>query len=159
MRVLLALALGSLGATLSACSDPSPGVPIEADAAVPLSVARDSGSGATFTDLYRDLLGPSGAATCTKAGSCHGGASESGTRASGYICGADKAECRSTLLSSGLLVPGEKDFTKSKLYAVLRKDAGGSVRGNMPKSPTDYVFTAAELDRIGQWVATGAPDD
>jgi hypothetical protein len=164
MRALFALALGLVGSGLGACAVASgevSGGEARVDAAAPPSGPRDSGGGggATFTDIYNDLLGPQGAATCTKGGDCHGGASESGAQASGYICKADKAQCRSTLLSSGLLAQGEKDFTKSGLYGVLRKDVAGARTGTMPKVPGDFVFTAAELDRIGKWVAAGTPDD
>ncbi len=163
MRALLALTLGLVGSGLGACAVASgevSGGEARVDAAAPPSEPRDSGAGgATFTEIYKDLLGPQGAATCTKGGDCHGGASESGTQATGYICKADKAQCRSTLLSSGLLVQGERDFTKSALYGALRKNVGGAASGSMPKVPGNFVFSAAELDRIGRWVAAGTPDD
>ena len=128
---------------------------------------RDSGAGTTFTDIYRDLFGPTGVASCTGVGKCHGGATHDGalgsTRqgAGGYVCAASKSECRSTLLSSGLITAGETDFTKSYVHGVLRKKTAGGTEteGTMPKSPADFVFTKEELDRIAAWVAAGTPDN
>jgi hypothetical protein len=46
-----------------------------------------AGTGTTFTDLYRDFFGPSGAAKCAGNGACHGAADQPGAMASGgYIC-------------------------------------------------------------------------
>ncbi len=129
----------------------------------------DSGSGTTFSDIYRDLLGPTGVAACAGNGKCHGGADQPGSQAtnlkgaSGYICAGTKAECRATLLSSGILLSADKlapepDFTKSYAYAILRRQVGAEVQGSMPKGSA-YVFTKSDLDRIGAWVAAGTPDN
>lgn len=158
MRTAVALALALVGSGLVACAVASgevAGGEPRVDASAPPSGDRDSGSGDTFTDIYRDILGPTGFASCTASSNCHGGASEVGTQSSGYIC-KDKAQCRSTLISSGQLVQGEKDFTKTNLYRALRRS---EKEGRMPQVPSGLIFTQAELDRIGRWVAAGAPDN
>jgi hypothetical protein len=119
----------------------------------------DAGSGTTFTDIYRDLLGPNGGGSCAGNGSCHGAAGQPGA-AVGFICGTDKAQCRATLLSSGFVTAGEKDFTKTYLYSQIRKrNADGTTIGRMPKAPFTYAFSPASVDRIAKWVAAGALDD
>ncbi len=45
------------------------------------------GTGTTFTDLYRDFFGPTGAAKCAGNGTCHGTPDQAGASASGgYVC-------------------------------------------------------------------------
>ncbi len=87
------------------------------------------GTGITFTDLYRDFFGPTGAAKCAGNGMCHGAADQPGAMASGgYICpdamgtvdagaadagdagsggGANpaKAQCRATMMKVILVDP------------------------------------------------------
>lgn len=108
----------------------------------------DAGAGITFTDLYRDLFGPTGSASCSGGGgSCHGTASPPG----GFGCGSNKSDCRTSVAA---LAAGA-DFKSSGLFAILRKSNG---EGRMPKSPT-FVFDDPTLNRIAAWAAAGAKDD
>ncbi len=60
----------------------------EGGAAAPTGEAGPGGgTGTTFTDLYRDFFGPTGAAKCAGNGMCHGAADQAGAVATGgYIC-------------------------------------------------------------------------
>jgi hypothetical protein len=49
--------------------------------------------GHTWTDLYTCYFGPSGKASCTAQGICHGAAGQTGALTSGYICGTTKDSC------------------------------------------------------------------
>jgi len=45
------------------------------------------GTGTTWTDLYRDFFGPTGAAKCAGNAMCHGAADQPGAKATGgYVC-------------------------------------------------------------------------
>jgi hypothetical protein len=152
-------ALGCAGFLLSACAEASTDQPdggvLKVDGTppppppAPTSSARiDSGTGTTFTDLYRDLFGPTGAASCSgSGGSCHGTPAPPG----GFACGPNKSDCRTSVAA---LARGA-DFKSSALFAILRKSNGD---GRMPKSSA-YAFDGTTMDRIGAWVAAGAKDD
>ena len=113
----------------------------------------DAGAGTTFTDLYRDFFGPTGAARCAGgASSCHGAANHSGGNI--LVCGADKAECRTGI--AGLAAGG--DFKASALFDVLRKSPA-SGQNRMPKAPATFTFDEATMNRIADWAAAGAKDD
>ncbi len=125
--------------------------------------AIDSGSGTTWTDLYRDLFGPTGQASCAGDGLCHGSASQAGARGSnGFVC-ADKDACYAsmTAASPGLVTSTDTtDPTKSVLYLTLRhRRTDGSVTGSMPKRPFSYVFSTASMARIATWIQSGAKND
>jgi hypothetical protein len=121
----------------------------------------DAGSGITWTDLYRDLFGPSGQASCAGDGGCHGAAESSGSVPSGFVC-ASKGDCRASILSadSSLVLPGDSSApARSQLVATLRRrSATGGIIGLMPKSPA-YVFSHDSINRIEAWIRNGAPDD
>jgi len=123
------------------------------------------GAATTWTSLFNDYFGPSGAGSCSKeAGNCHGGLQEPGATASGgYVCAADKDACLASLLSSStLLVQIPHDTSKpddSGLVQELRRQrADGSVVGLMPKRPV-CVFTAAAITRIDTWISAGAQNN
>jgi len=134
---------------------PPPGPPTP----TPVPVDGGTGTGTTFTDLYRDFFGPAGAASCAGGSTnCHGAKGDSGGNI--FVCGADKAECRTSIagLASGAT------FQDSLLFSMLRKDAtlapsppAGTNR--MPKAPKTYTFDKAGIDRIATWVAAGSKDD
>jgi hypothetical protein len=122
----------------------------------------DAGSGTTWTDLYRDLFGPTGQARCSgQGGGCHGASESSGTIASGYVCSTAEG-CRASLLSpeSSLVQPqGSGSLDASKLVRALRRrSAAGSIVGAMPRDSA-YVFSHDSINRIEAWVQAGAPDD
>lgn len=122
----------------------------------------DAGSGSTWTDLYRDFFGPTGAASCAGDGNCHGTRDTQGALGSqGYVC-ADKDGCWAsmTAASPGLVTTADAtDPTKSTLYVTLRhRRSDGSLAGSMPQRPS-YVFSVASMDRIASWIQRGAKND
>lgn len=122
----------------------------------------DAGSGTTWTDLYRDLFGPTGGASCAGNGPCHGSAEESGASGShGYVC-ASREGCRESMLSleTGLVQASDSTAPeKSTLVATLRRrSAKGGIVGTMPKR-SEYVFSHDSIARIEAWIRNGAPDD
>lgn len=122
----------------------------------------EEGAGSTWSDVYRDLFGPTAPASCAGAGMCHGSAEESGASAShGYVC-ATKDGCRASILSSetGLVQPGDAvSPERSTLVQVLRRrSTNGSIVGSMPKR-SSFVFSDAAMNRITTWIRNGAPDD
>jgi hypothetical protein len=128
------------------------------------------GTGTTFTDLYNDYFGPMGRAKCSGNGACHGSSSQPGAVASGgYICpdtggdagtnGTIKAQCRASMISSGIITPG-MPFDQSYMHNVIRKatkTAGDE--NNMPRTPFTYTFSDTSVARINAWVMGGAPDN
>lgn len=138
--------------------DPTPPVADEPNAC-PVKDEADAGSGAKWSDLYRDLFGPTGAAKCADP-SCHGTAGTTASRV-GILC-ADQAGCRESLLDKGWIQdPG--DFTapeSSGFYTVLRRcDANNETVGTMPLRPASYHFSPASLARVATWLRNGAPND
>jgi len=118
----------------------------------------DAGSGSTWTDLYRDLFGPTGAASCTGNATCHG-TDQGGAKSSGFTC-ADPKGCRQSLVDVGQI--RTRDTTapgKSLLVLTLRHRAdSGNIVGIMPKTPP-FVFPRSAMDRVKAWIAAGFPDN
>ena len=167
---LLAVAAAA-AACVNATSDTKGGEPLfdttppASTGAVSCEIGADAGSGTTFTDLYRDFFGPTGAASCAGNGTCHGDANQSGARSSGgYVCGASKDDCRASMLAMGTgpLVDPSKDPTNPELSGLVqelrRRKTDGTVVGLMPKSPA-CVFEQPAIDRIQAWIKNGAPND
>ena len=157
----------SLALIATACSDaggtPSGGEPAwdgaagaSPDASSAESTCPSGSGGCTWTALYRDYFGPSGIASCSGSGTCHGAANQLG--ASYFLCPTnDQTGCYHGMTStqSALLPPG-KSWSQTPLYTALRKAGGG---GLMPKQPTTVVFSDRDLARIGAWYAAGTPND
>jgi len=126
-------------------------------------IGDDAGSGTTWTDLYRDFFGPKAAASCAGDGACHGDANQQGSKSSdGFVCGADKAACRQTMLDTKLVnVPSDQASPEnSGLVVEIRKvKADGKLDGLMPLRPACVAFEPAAVDRITTWIKNGAPDD
>ncbi len=125
---------------------------------------EDQGTGVTFSDLYRDFLGPTGKASCAGSdGLCHGGPEKAGALgSSGFVCGADKDACYAAMTGKASLVTSQDatEPTKSTLYLVVRhRRPDGSLVGNMPKRPVTYVFSTASMERIATWIKNGANND
>lgn len=146
--------------------DEAPSAPMETTASVADGGTAedlvDAGAGTTWTDLYRDLFGPSAPASCAGSGACHGAAEQSGARGSyGYVC-ASRDGCRASMLSPETALVQASDFgapSKSTLVQTLRRrSASGSVVGSMPKRST-YVFSHDSIARVEAWIRNGAPDD
>jgi hypothetical protein len=169
-RVVHGASLLAALVSAAACSSSSgSGSPGDADAsaieagvdAAPEPPEDDAGSGTAWPDLYRDLFGPTGRASCAGDGACHGAPNQAGAiSASGFVC-ADETGCRTKMLEAGLVkLPGDaSDPSSSVLVKVLRKrNADGSLTGFMPKRPA-YVFSRTSIGRIETWTANGAKAD
>jgi hypothetical protein len=134
----------------------------EAESASNAEDLVDAGAGTTWTDLYRDLFGPTAPASCAGTGMCHGTADESGARGSnGYVC-TSREGCRESMLSleTGIVQPSDsKAPEKSTLIAMLRRrSASGGIVGTMPKR-SEYVFSRDSIARVETWIRNGAPND
>jgi len=122
----------------------------------------DAGAGTTWIDLYRDLFGPMGLASCAGSGSCHGSADQAGAHGSfGYVC-ATRDGCRESMLSlaTGLVQPQDFDAPAESglVTALRRRSASGTVVGTMPRT-SPYVFSHDAIARIESWIGRGAPAD
>lgn len=154
---LAPLALAALVACGDASTEVSGGVP-RFDAAAPQATGT-GGTGTTWSSLYGDLFGPSGAASCKGSGACHGDGEQAGALGSGGFVCADKDGCVASLKSVGLVKDSDKGQPdNSAFYRVLRRVENGQTLGLMPKSPA-YVFSDGDLARIKTWIANGAPND
>lgn len=161
MRGALVLAVVvTAAACATASGEVSGGDPREpVDAGIPPEELIDAGTGATWTDLYRDLFGPTGLASCAGTGVCHGAVGQAGEVATHFVC-SDQKTCRQTMLDAGLVRPKDSAAPeKSVLETTLRHRApSGIVIGLMPKQPP-FVFPRAAMDRISTWIAAGTPDN
>jgi len=123
--------------------------------------AGEEGTSALFSDLFRDYFGPTGRASCAGNGACHGTAAEAGSASSGFVCGSNASECRTSMLAMPLVLvaPGNVD-TSYLVQVIRRRNAAGVVEGFMPKSPPfSYTFTERGMARIRAWIAEGAQDN
>jgi hypothetical protein len=121
----------------------------------------DANEGTNWTSLYNDFFGPSGVASCAgTVGQCHGEASGLGAQASNYVCAGGVTGCYQGITNSaaGLVTVGDTTDSPltSTLYLTLRKACGG---GTMPKQPANFFFSAADMQRIADWIGAGAPDN
>lgn len=127
--------------------------------ACPVKDEPDAGSGSKWSDLYRDLFGPTGAAKCADP-SCHGSPTTGAARV-GILC-VDQVGCRQSLLDKGWIQP-PADFEApeaSGFYTILRRcDAQNQTLGTMPQKPSSYHFSPASLARVATWLRNGAPND
>ncbi len=172
MRTIALLALGL--AAVAACTNAPPteqgGDPRFDAQAPPLTTTQtscggdpnaDAGSGHAYSDLYRDYFGPTGKASCTFNGTCHGNANDQGAASSNYVCGPSAAECYQGMIAGGLFLANDKTTPPEDtlLYSTLRdcSHVGSTVK--MPQQPSTVYFTAADLQRIHDWLAEGAPND
>jgi hypothetical protein len=114
----------------------------------PLPVIPNVGSGATWTDLYRDVFGPTGTPSCVSQGSCHGSGGFGSNVSSGPDCydsreaGADEAACEVEFVAKW-----------APIAIALRRQNGATIKGTMPQQPVG-VFSAPTLDRIRTWAAS-----
>jgi hypothetical protein len=119
----------------------------------------DAGSGARWSDLYRDLFGPTGGASCAGQGNCHGEVGRPGEAASGFLCDTEEG-CRESMLGASGLVP-ESALTapaSARLFGILRHRDECGISGRMPAG-SSYVFSKASLERIRTWIVSEAPND
>lgn len=118
------------------------------------------GSGTHWSDLYRDLFGPTSFAGCGTA-ACHGSPTGEGAMSKAGIHCFDSAGCWQSMHDKGLVsMPADMQHPEnSNLIGVLRHDDDkGNEVGFMPKSPP-VVFSKDSIDRIETWLKNGAPND
>jgi hypothetical protein len=156
-RMLIAIsvlaAACSAGGSPSAVSDrfdASPAPPLPA----PDASGVDSGSGITWTDLYRDFFGPTSVASCKGNGTCHGTAAEGGGGV--WVCGDTQLSCYTGMTATAAALIDTKNPASSTLLGVGLRSASG---GNMPLTPASYVFSDASIKRISAWMAAGAQNN
>lgn len=63
----------------------------------------------TWHDLYQCYFGPSGKASCTAQGFCHGSPTEQGGGYSQFICGSSSLECWQGMTIGEIICPGVGD--------------------------------------------------
>jgi hypothetical protein len=142
--------------------DAGTGTTTEPDASAMTCEAGATGGGDTWSSLYHDYFGASGAANCTNSGACHGSAGGTGFKATQYLCPpCDPVGCYMGIVSQTtepvFLAPGAP-FDQTNLYTFLRKDVDAMMSGIMPLD-SNYTFGASDLQRISDWVAAGAKND
>jgi hypothetical protein len=167
MRFALTLLAATIAVAASSCSDAtgvvSGGQPLVIG---PPDPCADGGTSSSWTDLYTCFFGPTGKASCSAQGTCHGDPSQTGALSSGFVCGTSKdacwqgmtqGTCNASTIPPCPIVPagGTASFKSTGLYNNLAKVGGG---GNMPQNGS-YLFTQADLARIAQWITDGAKND
>jgi hypothetical protein len=134
--------------------------------------ASDGGipGAATWTALYNDYFGPTGAANCSSISSmCHASRDDTGGGTSGFVCATSKESCwQSATMSTDCasaakpcpIVPsgGTQDLTQVGLYKNLRPMGTMPLFGATTRMK-GYVFTPTDLARIAQWIKEGAQDN
>jgi len=114
------------------------------------TTTTSSGGGTvTWTQIYTQVFGPSGSASCTGS-TCHT------SSVSGFACGTTKTACYNGFVNSGMVTPGAS-ATSSQLVDPATSPLCGSLGGNMPKGGN--CITSAELTMINSWLAAGAPNN
>jgi hypothetical protein len=120
------------------------------------------GTGTRWSDLYRDIFGPDGGASCSFKSNCHGSPDGAGARSPAGIQCFDVKTCRQSMLDRNLVAPKDAaEPAKSVLIrGILRRlKPDGQVNGIMPQEPADYVFSDACLERIASWIRDGLKDE
>src|SRR5262245_3061632 len=131
---------------------------------------QDVGQGTTWTDLYRDVFGPTNrGGSCSFQAACHGSPDGTGAgSASGIQC-FDKAGCRASMIQKNLVTEADKANPDGSvlLGGILRRcvpdpsRGGGAeqVIGIMPQEPASFIFPETTLNRIRAWIRDGVPDN
>jgi hypothetical protein len=120
----------------------------------------------SWQDLYTCFFGPTGKASCSAQGTCHGADGQTGSLSSGFVCGTSKDACWQGMTQGTCgpssrppcpIVPpgGTANFKPTGLYRNLHKTDGS---GNMPQDGS-YAFTPGDLARIAKWITDGAKND
>lgn len=121
------------------------------------------GEGTTWSSLYRDIFGVEGKpGSCRFASNCHGSPEAAGATSGAGIKCFDEKTCRASMIEKGLVSPSNaKNPARAVLFTTIRNrdPVDGATRGFMPKSPGDYFFPEACLDRMKGWIANGVPED
>ena len=159
-RILLA------AAALSGCSSATPTV--QGDQL--LSVDPCASGGSTWTELYGCYFGPTGKASCSGLGWCHGSPSFQGGGA--FLCGTSKDECYTAFTTFGAqsVVHGwlrPEDPSTCSLPCDMPCNpyppyvpATGTLTGCDPEDGgAMYTFTPEDFARLDDWLGKGAPNN
>jgi hypothetical protein len=116
----------------------------------------DAGTGTAWSDLYRDLFSPNGAAGCGNP-ACHGGAQGAGAEL--FKC-FDEIACRDFVRPTQLRLPSDADDPENSAFVTILRhcDDDRNRIGRMPKQPASYFFSRKSIARVKAWIAAGAPD-
>jgi hypothetical protein len=166
------LVLGLLITTASvasACSSDTPATPTNnvsdagsGDASSDGKVEPvDIGSGTKWSDLYRDIFGPTNRpGSCVFKAGCHGSETSAGVTGGGIRC-FDQKGCREGLIAANLIKQENvANPDSAPLFLVVRhRKANGEESGFMPKEPADFYFPAKSIDRMKTWIKDGFKDD
>lgn len=118
------------------------------------------GAGARWSDLYRDLFGPTGrTGSCTFSAGCHQRTGNAAAKLA-FQC-YDQSGCYQSLVDGGWIKPTDSAAPdeSSFLKALLRlQKADGTVIGFMPKEPI-CVYPEPALARIRTWIRDGAKNE
>ena len=117
--------------------------------------AGSRGSGAAFSDLYRDFFGPSGQASCSARSICHVPGGTGMQTAGGYECYPDEPGCWASMTSTIVPDGGSMTPEDTTLYRALRKAPPIPGSGPMPRNST-FAFCPDDLARIRSWIVAGA---
>jgi hypothetical protein len=121
------------------------------------------GSGTKWSDLYRDIFGPTGRpGSCSFRSECHGTPEGTGARSGSGIQCFDEKGCRQSFFDKNIITPQDSAAPeKSGLFVGLLRvrKPDGTITGFMPQQPADYVFPDTCVERIKTWIRDGAKDD
>jgi hypothetical protein len=129
-----------------------------------LVLIENVGGGSRWSDLYRDIFGPTGRpGSCSYGTGCHGPPDAPAHQAEPFaaIECLDLHGCRQSMIAQKLLKPTDTaNPGGSQLIGVLRVKAATptGISGIMPKAPP-ATFPPESIDRIKAWIANGFPDD
>ncbi|MBX3216753.1 MAG: hypothetical protein KF850_32255 [Labilithrix sp.] len=120
------------------------------------------GDGSKWSDLYRDIFGPTArGGSCAFDGSCHGTPDGAGAKSPSGIACFDEKGCRQSFLDQSLVTVDDATAPEGSILLArtlrIRRDGGAS--GSMPLAPSGYVYSAECVDRVKAWIAGGVKDD
>lgn len=168
--VLVVLVIAPVAILASACSSDTPATPVnnpspDGGAADGSSDAAaepvDVGSGTKWSDLYRDIFGPTGRpGSCVFSAGCHASETAAGVVGGGIRC-FDQKGCREGFLAASLVKQENvANPDTAALFSVVRhRKANGDESGFMPKEPEDFYFPAKSIERMKTWIKDGFKDD
>jgi hypothetical protein len=126
----------------------------------------------SWKGIYRDFFGRRAKASCAGNGTCHDAGGKPGTKASNFTC-ADVDGCYQSLRTSK--DPDPRVSTKTLvedadiaspdaayLFSIVRfRTPDGTLVQNrgMPQQPSDFAYSAEEVDRMKAWIKAGAKND
>jgi hypothetical protein len=168
-HLLFGFLLSSFSIVIAACSSDTPATPTNNSADAGAGDAKtdakvepvDVGSGTKWSDLYRDIFGPTGRpGSCVFQSGCHGSEKAGGVAGGGIRC-FDQKGCREGFLALNLVKQEHvADPDTAPLFSIVRhRKANGEEAGFMPKEPADFYFPAKSIERMKTWIKDGFKDD